>query len=338
MNRLLLTATILAFFSPGISAQNYNPKFDKAPDLGEFRKAATEDPALQTNIPYPPVVVIEAAKTISLEAEVLPSLRKELLKAGAGYFYGPYPPRIYNSVPYQNGQVYASRLQGMEHPTAYKLLAQWETINTTRSGLLSEANALDPRDRSLYAEAVQLDQNAAVLNQERDKINAEVAQWNQQCAGQYPTPYCTNWGNDLDRRLADLKRRIATHNAKVDNWKARKRDFDGVVGSFVNKVQQWETTILYFIRMADAFLNGQSVCVLQREEHETQMVGNPPKPVFLSSCFYACTPDGHEWTFMMPPSSVTFPACPKVVIDGEIPIKSIQRQSPDFTDANKLLK
>lgn len=34
MNRILLIPMILALFASGIKAQNYNPKFDKAPDYG----------------------------------------------------------------------------------------------------------------------------------------------------------------------------------------------------------------------------------------------------------------------------------------------------------------
>ncbi len=260
MNRLLLATIILALFSLGVQAQNYNPKFDKAPDLGEFRKAATEAPALQINVPYPPVVG-EAAKTISLKEEVLPSLRKEFLRPGAGYFYGPYPPRIYNSIPYQNGQPYIPLLQAHETPMAYKLIAQWnDSINKTRGELLDEANTLDPKDRALYAEAVQLDQNAAALNKEREQINAEVAQWNQQCAGQYPTPHCTSWGNELDKKLASIKQRIAIHNANVDKWRARKSDFDGVVGAFVNKIISWEERINTFISDAKEALATHGTC------------------------------------------------------------------------------
>ncbi len=259
MNRLLLTVTILAFFSPGIYAQGYNPKFDKAPDLGEFRKVATEDPALQTNMPYPPVVV-EIAKTISLKDEVLPSLRKEFFRPAAGSFYN-VPARIFGSGPYGEGRLYIDPLKAHETQSAYKLLAQWDNeINARRTGLLDEAAPIDSKDKALYAEAVQLDQNAAALNKEREQINAEVAQWNQQCAGQYPTPHCTSWGNDLDKRLASIKQRIAIHNANVDKWRARKSAFDGVVSAFLNKINAWEERIIVFISDAKAVLASHGTC------------------------------------------------------------------------------
>lgn len=283
MNRLLLTATLLAFSTSGIFAQNYNPKFDQGPDLKEFIKAATEDPAIQVNVPYPPIVV-EVAKTISIEDEILLSLKKKASKPAPGYFWGPTRLWVERSVPYQNGSVYVPHLQGMEHPTAYKLLAQWDTINTTRSGLLSETDIIDPKDRALYAEAVQIDQNAAVLNQERDKINAEVAQWNQQCAGQYPTPQCTSWGNDLDRRLADLKRRIAIHNAKVENWRARKKEFDGVIETFANKVLSWGAYINDFVAKAEAYLSGYGTCTDTQHYQLQQVVNTACSPAIIRAC------------------------------------------------------
>lgn len=171
MSRLLLTATLLALSSSSIYAQNYTPKFDQGLDLKEFVKAATDDSSSQAFVPVPPVV-FETAKTISIPDENGLGVKKGFSKAGPGYFFGPYRPWVLNNVPYQNGLVYVPHLQGMEHPTAYKLLAQWNDINTTRSKLLDEADVLDPKDKALYSEAVQLDQNAAALNQERDKINA----------------------------------------------------------------------------------------------------------------------------------------------------------------------
>jgi hypothetical protein len=222
-------------------------------------KVAKEDPALQTNMPYPPVVV-EVAKTISLKDEVLPSLRTEFSRPAAGSFYN-VPARIYDSGPYRDGQSYIPPLQAHETQAAYKLIAQWNNeINATRSGLLNEVTPIDSKDKALYAEAAQLDQNAAALNKEREQINAEVAQWNQQCAGQKPTPHCTSWGNDLDKKLASIKQRVATHNANVDKWKSKKGEFDGVVSTFLKKINSWEETIVAFISDAKAVLASHGTC------------------------------------------------------------------------------
>lgn len=53
MNRVLLATIILALFSPGVQAQNYNPKFDEGLNLAEFLKAATEDSSFQTCVQFP---------------------------------------------------------------------------------------------------------------------------------------------------------------------------------------------------------------------------------------------------------------------------------------------
>lgn len=284
MNRTLLVAALLAFFTPGLRAQDYNPKFDKAPSLEEFRKAATDNTSVQAAIPFPPVV-FEEVKTISLKGECKPELKKEFLKAGPGYFYGPYPPRIYNSGPYQSGLLYIPRLKEYEHPTAYALLSQWDGVNTTRGQLLDEANVLDPKDQALYAEAVQIDQNAAALNQERDKLNAEIAKYNQTCVGvPYPPYYCPSWSSDLDRRIADLKHRIDVHNAKVSDWRNRKKTFDGLVGAFINRIISWEKNINDFISKAEAFLTDYGKCTKEEHYQLQQAVKNACKLPPLEAC------------------------------------------------------
>lgn len=283
MNRLLLTA-VLAFFAPGVFAQNYNPKFDQGLDLKEFIQAATGDSSNQAFMPVPQVI-FKAVETISLNDEKLPALKKAFPKPGAGYFYGPYPPRITNSGPYQNGQVYVPHLQGQEHPIAYNLLAQWDGINTTRGTLLDEANVLDPKDRSLYAEAAQLDQNAAALNQEGDKLNAEIHQFNNTCVGvPYPPSYCHSWSTDLDRRIADWKRRVDAHNAKVANFRARKKDFDGAVGSFIDKIMAWEKNINDFISKAAAFLSNTGDCTKDQHYQLQQVVNKACSPAIIRAC------------------------------------------------------
>lgn len=283
MNRLLLTA-VLAFFAPSVFAQNYNPKFDQGLDLNEFVQAATDDSSNQAFVPVPPVVFVPA-KTISIKEESLLGIKKGFVKAGAGYFFGPYRPWVLNNVPYQNGQIYAQQLQQFEHPTAYKLLTQWETINTTRGKLLDEADVLDPKDKALYAEAVQLDQNAAVLNQERDKINAEIARFNQTCVGvSYPPSYCPSWSVDLDRRIAELKRRIDAHNAKVADFRNRKKSFDGVVETFANKILSWGEYINDFISKAQTFLSYSGTCTKEEHYQLQQVVNTACSPAIIRAC------------------------------------------------------
>jgi len=283
MNYLLFVSAVIVGFSSGISAQEYNPKFDESPNLAEFMKAVSEDSAIQTCVPLPQIE-FELAKMTLIKTEVPYALRKMFPKAGAGYFYGPYPPRIQNSVVYQNGQVFVPHLQEQENPVAYTLLAQWGTIDTTRGELINDANGLDPRDQGLYAESKQLDQNAAVLNKERDTINAEVAQYNQQCAGHASTPQCAAWASDLSKRISSLKQRLADHNAKVDKWRAQKKEFDGAVGTFVDKVNSWEKYINDFISKAAAFLSNPGNCTKEEHYQLQQAVNEACSPALITAC------------------------------------------------------
>jgi len=284
MNRLLLTTALLAFGSSGIYAQNYTPKFDHGLDLNEFVKAATDDSSGQAFVPVPPVV-LAAAKIIAIADGSELGVKKGFPKAGPGYFFGPYRPWLLNNAPYQNGLVYVPHLQGIEHPTADKLLGQWDGINTTRSKLLDEADVIDPKDKALYAEAVNLDQNAAVLNKERDKINAEIVRFNQTCVGvPNPPSNCPSWSADLDRKIADLKRRIDIHNAKVADFRSRKKTFDGAVETFANKIFSWGEYINDFISKAQTFLSYSGTCTKEEHYQLQQVVNAACSPAIIRAC------------------------------------------------------
>ncbi|MGD9642702.1 MAG: hypothetical protein AB7V08_08190 [Elusimicrobiales bacterium] len=106
MNRLLLVAMALALFSPKVYAQNYSPRFDKAPDLTEFLKVATEESALKTCMPFP-----------SLEPEAMYAGTKELK---AGYVAGgPHHILVTNSPPFQAALMYPTLIGQHESQPAY---------------------------------------------------------------------------------------------------------------------------------------------------------------------------------------------------------------------------
>lgn len=327
MNRLLLTATLLGLSSSGIFAQNYNPKFDQGLDITEFVQAATGDTSQQTCLPFPSLE-LQTAKIGSIATVILMDFWKSL-KAGPGYLGGPYDPRVLYSKPFQDGLMRASLLGQHESQTAHALLVEWESVKTTRSGLLAEAGALNNRDSALYREGVAIDNAAAAFAKEKEALQAEIAQYNQQCAGQPVNTICTNWYNKLTAKVAEYNGRVAIHNQKVEVWRSNVQSLKNSVSSWLAKVQEWESIILYFIRKADSFLSGHPICLLQKENYELIQIGNPPTQAYLTHCEYACGTDGHWWGFLLGPAATPRP-CPKVVIDGETPLKSIQRQSPDF--------
>lgn len=305
---------------------DYNPDFNKGPDLAEFLKVAT-DPFLQTCMPFPPIK-FAIIKGVSIKDEGLPSLRKEFLKAGARYIYGPYPPRVLNSAAYRNAQVYPPQLQQHENPTAYRLLADWELINTTRGVLLTDADMLNIKDSGLYAEGTQIDQTAVALKQEQTEFKAAVDAWNQQCVGQPVNTYCTNEYNRLQAWGKDLGNRIDAHNKQVEAWKASVKDLNSLVSIWISKVQDWETNIGYFISAVKAYFAGEVMCFLTETKHEPISIGNPPQVAFQTMCIYMCTTN-LEWSFIWI-SPDRYYTCPGSVSDGQQPPMPIRRPSPDF--------
>lgn len=255
MNRLLLVAIILALFSPGIQAQNYNPKFDEGLDLAEFMKTATEDPSFQTCVPFPKQDNI-TIETSNLEKLRLLIVKSSLMPPQPGFIYGSFPRHISANPDYPVGKVYASKLQGNQNPVAQELLKSWDNINTTGGSLLKDANSMDSTDTGLYAEGVQIAKDAAALNQERARLSADIDAYNKKCAGQPATPDCINEYNRLIAWQKDLQGRIATHNKYVEEWRGRVKSFKSVVDSWIGALTGWEQEINEFINKAESFFYG----------------------------------------------------------------------------------
>lgn len=255
MNRLLLVALILASFSLGIQAQNYNPKFDEGLELAEFIKAATENPAFHTNLPLPELSGV-TIKTIDLNNK--PPLRAKYtpLPPAPGYMRGPLARYLPQNPDYSVAREYASKVSAYHDPVSQQLLTDWGTINTLGNSLLIEANSLDSLDPKLYVEAVQINKTAAALNKERADYNAASAAYNQKCGGQPATPECTNEYNRLVKWLADLHIRITAHNQHFDEFVGRLQTFNSRVDGWFKTLEKWEQDILGFISKAENFLFG----------------------------------------------------------------------------------
>jgi hypothetical protein len=274
MNRSLLTAALLAFISPVISAENYIPKFDQGVDLKEFIKAATAF-SLQTCTPFPPTT-FSAVKTTRL--------MKELPKPRAGSYFGPLRPIVTGNKTYPYAQKYPPLIQPSQDPAAKELMIQWENIENARTLLLDEAQGLETKDAQLYADAEQIEQNAAALNKEIEAWEAEAAAYNQQCAGQPVNTNCTNWYNKLVSWQEDLKQRIAAHNANYDAWKQRAQALTDSVNGWKGKVNIWEQAMLYFIEKAQIFLKDTGKCTYEEWEELQDAVDNSCHSGLDSSC------------------------------------------------------
>lgn len=251
--RFLLSCIFLHFLSVSVFSQNYNPKFEQGVDLAEFVDVALGDYQSQQSCMPIPQVGLNTAEGISHERIIPPALWRAA-KAGPGYLGGPYDPRVINSVPYQNALMYPTLIGQHESQTAYYLLARWESLKTTRSELLSDAGSLNSMDSALYREGVEIDNAAAAFEREKAALQAEVARYNQQCAGQPATYYCTAWYNNLKAKIADYNRRVNTHNQKVEVWRGKVQNLKNSVSSWLPKVDEWEMVILDFIEDARSYL------------------------------------------------------------------------------------
>lgn len=142
---------------------------------------------------------------------------------------------------------------------------------------------MDSTDTGLYAEGVQIDKNAAALNQERAKLSADIDAYNKKCAGQPVSTYCTNWYNKLVAWQNDLQKRIAAHNKHVEEWRGRVKTFKSVVDNWIGVLTGWEQEIIDFINKAESYFYGatgncgaQQHAALQQAVNDACKVPNEP--------------------------------------------------------------
>ena len=251
MNLLLLVTMILALFSPGLLAQNYNPKFNEGLNVAEFLKSATEGPSVQIGMPLPSIE-LEALGTGLTKKVVVLDLEKDLK---VGYVAGgPHHTLVANSPPFQTALMYPSVISQHESQPAYVLLARWSDISSKRNQLLTDAGLLNAKDSGLYEAGVQIDIAAEAFAREKAALQAEIKQYTQQCVGQQENAPCTNWYNRLTAKIAAYNQRVETHNQKVKIWRIDVQSFKNIVASWRSKVQEWEAIVMDFIEDAKAFL------------------------------------------------------------------------------------
>lgn len=164
--------------------------------------------------------------------------------------------RVQNSEPYAAALEYPPLIEVLEPADRDPLRAEWQIINTERTGLLSEANALETEDWKLYERAVAIDQNAERLNFRQEKLSIEIDNFNRQCTGRPlpPDEYetCVRWRTDLRRRLDEHNAEVVQHNNIVEQWRREAADLINRVGatlsettkqknvSFIPRVIAWE--------------------------------------------------------------------------------------------------
>lgn len=261
MKRVMFVAVILTFFSAGVYAQKYNPNFDQGLNPTEFLKAAQEKNFPQPYVPYPKIAG-DIIKSFNPSKGAPLNTDKVFSKPAAGYFYGPYHPRILNSQVYKNGQIYPPLLKQHENPTAYRLLANWGDVETVRGSLLAAAYALNPVDSTLYSEVAAANQHAVELRQEVDKYNAAVEAYKKDCPNGPVNEKCLATYNNLIKWHDRLEKDIADHNANIKRSEQRYADLTYHKVDLAQRILDWEADITNFIKNAIAFLSNpnQDAC------------------------------------------------------------------------------
>ena len=177
---------------------------------------------------------------LSAKVEVL------LKAAGAhpfGSVFGPFQQRILESQPYKSAVELLEPVKLLPAAVRAPLNKEWQTIESVRLDLLDAAKSLDKEDGRLYDDGVAIDQDAAVLQKRLDDFNADVDNYNRQCAGQPVNQFCTDWFGRIGTARKTLLADIGTHNALVDAWNGRYKVLAVKADAQKKKVSDREATI-----------------------------------------------------------------------------------------------
>lgn len=183
--------------------------------------------------------------------------------------------RVQNSAPYAAALEYPPLIEALEPAERDPLKTEWKNINTERTELWNDANALENEDWNLYDRAVALDENAERLNAREARLSAEIDNFNRQCTGRPlpPDQYnaCLRWQTDLQQRIREHNAEVTQHNAAVEQWRREAADLRDRVGttgstpkqsrnvSFLGRVAAWEQTKInpFIDRAAKAIQRGR---------------------------------------------------------------------------------
>lgn len=213
---------------------------------------------------------------IPVAAKRMPILSRALGKSvvsGPGYLFGPWQPKILGNEDYKKAQDYPSLIELLLPPVRDPLKANWHDIETVRGDLLANAANLEPVDRQLYQDGVNLDNDAVGLNKQRDDLNAEVAQYNSQCAGKPSNPTCDNWRTDLLRRMGILQGLINQHNDNFAAWKTKVDELQSEGTTLDGKIISWGASIGAFILNAENALENNGITTVRVQAQGDDMPG-----------------------------------------------------------------
>lgn len=162
--------------------------------------------------------------------------------------------RVQDSEPYAAALEYPPLIEVLEPADRDPLREEWKSINTERTGLLSEADDLETEDWKLYDRAVAIDENAERLNNRQERLGAEIDNFNRQCTGRPlpPDEYnaCLRWQTDLQQRIREHNAEVVQHNNKVEQWKKEVADLRNRVGTTLSGTPKRKTNLSFLGRVA----------------------------------------------------------------------------------------
>lgn len=209
-----------------LSTDDLNKLFERGGASDEFKG--------QFQLKFIPIRPLEA---VAVASKSLPKF---------GKYVASYTPSIQNSTNYPEmlRQLQDSRMPSLPPAEQEAFRVEGGERTKDRGSLLGRSDKLDNDDETLYWEGQRLNQRAADLNGERDRINVDVARFNKFCTGRSLPPgdyqYCQAERTRIENWKIDLGKRIESHNKEFYAWEDKFGPFYAVANALGQAIQTWE--------------------------------------------------------------------------------------------------
>jgi len=314
-NRFLKVLAALAFCAQAGWGLDFDQGVSVEACITDIRKQAAENPNIQKIVGN-----VRPIYLLSIEKGRIPISR---LKVPPGCTiqgcYGPWTPSIVGSIAYRQLMTLRQdpRYEALSPSVLQPMNREWNTINEIKGGLLLQAESLEGRDRTLYEKAVGLDLRRAELLQRKDQLDADIDQWNSDCAT-HPLPpdeysSCLHRREELLRRKALLAADIVQFNDDVAVWNDESGEIKQEADGLVSIINTWA---LRMSQLIDNIINAFQY----PEQGEMCELVEPPQG---GVCVYSC-PSG-AGVALDPPVPGNTDTCPKQIYHIIHPPSIIQK-------------
>ena len=185
-------------------------------------------------------------------------LKKKL--AVPPYMYGHWQQFILNDAYRPAALERLPLIEALPSDLRDPLKLKWADIESVRAKLLTAAASLEAVDKTLYSDAVVLDQNAENLEKQGELLRQEVRDFNDACVDRPLPPdqhqRCLRWQADLKARIGLYNQKVERHNLQVEAWKKRAGEVQDKGDVISGKTREWSASIGAFILLADNAIDG----------------------------------------------------------------------------------